>query len=43
MLLLMDDDGASIQAAGTLYYTLGGAVLTELALLGRIETDDSGC
>jgi hypothetical protein len=42
MLLLMDDDGASIQAAGTLYYTLGGAVLTELALLGRVQTDDSG-
>jgi hypothetical protein len=42
MLLLMDDDGASIQGAGTLYYTLGGAVLTELALLGRIQTDDTG-
>jgi hypothetical protein len=42
MLLLLDDDGASIQAAGTLYYTLGGAVLTELALLGRIEADESG-
>lgn len=42
MLLLMDDDGASIQAAGTLHYTLGGAVLTELALLGRVEVDDSG-
>jgi hypothetical protein len=42
MLLLMDDDGASVQAAGTLYYTLGGAVLTELALLGRVEVDDTG-
>ena len=42
MLLLLDDDGASIQAAGTLYYALGGAVLTELALLGRVETDGSG-
>jgi Golgi phosphoprotein 3 (GPP34) len=42
MLLLMDDDGASVQGAGTLYYTLGGAVLTELALLGRVEADDSG-
>ncbi|MEV4715341.1 GPP34 family phosphoprotein [Micromonospora sp. NPDC049374] len=42
MLLLMDDDGTSIQAAGTLYYTLGGAVLTELALLNRIQTDGSG-
>lgn len=42
MLLLMDDDGASVQSAGTLHYTLGGAVLTELALLGRVETDDTG-
>ncbi|WP_346102993.1 GOLPH3/VPS74 family protein, partial [Nonomuraea maheshkhaliensis] len=42
MLLLMDDDGASIQAAGTLHYTLGGALLTELALLGRVETDGTG-
>lgn len=42
MLLLLDDDGGSVQAAGTLYYTLGGAVLTELALLGRVEVDDSG-
>lgn len=42
MLLLMDDDGASVQGAGTLYYTLGGAVLTELALLGRVEVDDTG-
>ncbi|GAB3804517.1 GOLPH3/VPS74 family protein [Micromonospora zhanjiangensis] len=42
MLLLMDDDGVSIQAAGTLHYALGGAVLTELALLGRIQTHDSG-
>lgn len=42
LLLLMDDDGASVQGAGTLHYALGGAVLTELALIGRIETDDSG-
>lgn len=42
MLLLMDDDGASIQGAATLHYTLGGAVLTELALLGRVQTDESG-
>lgn len=42
MLLLLDDDGASVQAAGTLYYTLGGAVLTELALRGRIRVDESG-
>jgi Golgi phosphoprotein 3 GPP34 len=42
VLLLMDDDGASVQSAGTLHHTLGGAVLTELALLGRVETDDTG-
>lgn len=42
MLLLMDDDGATVRGAGTLHYTLGGALLTELALLGRIETDESG-
>ena len=41
-LLLMDDDGASVQSAGTLHHTLGGAVLTELALLGRVVIDDSG-
>ncbi|MFE9921646.1 hypothetical protein ACFYQA_08705 [Streptomyces sp. NPDC005774] len=34
MLLLMNDDGAP-QAPGTLYYTLGAAVPTELTLLGR--------
>lgn len=42
MLLLMDDDGATIRAAGTLHYILGGAVLTELALRGRVQTDESG-
>jgi hypothetical protein len=41
VLFLTDDDGASTQARGTLYYTLGGAVLTELALLVRIHADDS--
>ncbi|WP_369253001.1 GOLPH3/VPS74 family protein [Geodermatophilus amargosae] len=41
MLLLMDDDGASVQGAGTLHYTLAGALLTELALLGRVVTDDT--
>lgn len=40
MLLLLDDDGASVRAAGTLYYTLGGALLVELALLGLIDADD---
>jgi hypothetical protein len=38
MMLVMDDDGASVQGAGTLRYTLGGALLTELALIGRVET-----
>lgn len=42
MLLLSDDDGAAIQQAGTLHYALGGALLAELALLGRVEVDDSG-
>ncbi len=42
MLLLMNDDGASVQGAGTLYYSLGSAVLTELALIGRIQADDPG-
>lgn len=42
MLLLMDDDGASVQGAGTLHYALGGAVLTELALLGRVATEGTG-
>lgn len=42
LLLLLDDDGASISGAGTLHYTLGGAVLVELALRGwvQIDTDD---
>ena len=38
-LLLLDDETGTPAAAGTLYYTLGGAVLVELALLGHIETD----
>ncbi|WP_328476032.1 GPP34 family phosphoprotein [Actinoplanes sp. NBC_00393] len=39
MLLLLDDETGIPAGAGTLHYTLGGAVLAELALLGRIETD----
>ncbi|MCY1141211.1 GPP34 family phosphoprotein [Actinoplanes sp. Pm04-4] len=39
MLLLLDDETGVPAAAGTLNYTLGGAVLVELALLGRVETD----
>ncbi|OXM45137.1 GOLPH3/VPS74 family protein [Amycolatopsis alba] len=38
LLLLLDDETGTPAAAGTLPYTLGGAVLTELALLGRVET-----
>ncbi|WP_250008384.1 GPP34 family phosphoprotein [Actinoplanes sp. M2I2] len=41
MLLLLDDETGTPAAAGTLYYTLGGAVLVELAMLGRIESDGS--
>ncbi|MFJ5224629.1 GPP34 family phosphoprotein [Streptomyces sp. NPDC088400] len=39
MLMLLDDETGVPAGAGTLHYTLGGAVLVELALLGRIETD----
>ncbi|XVV15519.1 GOLPH3/VPS74 family protein [Actinoplanes sp. CA-131856] len=39
MLLLLDDETGTPAAAGTLPYALGGAVLVELALLGRVETD----
>lgn len=40
VLLLMLDDKYGIPAgAGTLHYTLGGAVLVELALLGRIQPE----
>ncbi|MBM2619594.1 GPP34 family phosphoprotein [Actinoplanes sp. LDG1-06] len=41
MLLLLDDETGTPAAAGTLPYTLGGAVLVELALLGRIEADSA--
>ncbi|SNY24210.1 Golgi phosphoprotein 3 (GPP34) [Paractinoplanes atraurantiacus] len=39
MLLLLDDETGTPAAAGTLPYALGGAVLVELALMGRVETD----
>ncbi|MEV6039298.1 GPP34 family phosphoprotein [Nonomuraea sp. NPDC052116] len=39
MLLMLDDETGAIAGAGTLHYSLGGAVLVELALDGRIETD----
>ncbi|WP_181770619.1 GOLPH3/VPS74 family protein [Amycolatopsis pittospori] len=38
LLLLLDDETGTPAGAGTLPYTLGGAVLAELALLGRVET-----
>ncbi|MGX1909957.1 GOLPH3/VPS74 family protein [Streptomyces phaeochromogenes] len=41
MLLLMDDKSGAIVGAGTLYYTLGGAVLVELGLDGHITVDEN--
>jgi hypothetical protein len=42
LLLMLDDETGTPAGAGTLYYTLGGAVLVELALLGRVETEGGG-
>lgn len=42
MLLLLDDDSGSPAGAGTLHYSLGGALLVDLALQGRIEIDSKG-
>lgn len=39
-LLLMDDESGTPAAAGALYYTIGGAVLVELALEGLVELRD---
>lgn len=39
-LLMTDDRSGAIAGAGTLYYTLGGAVLVELGLGGHIRTDE---
>ncbi|WP_069386016.1 GOLPH3/VPS74 family protein [Cellulosimicrobium cellulans] len=39
MLLLLDDATGTIKGEGTLHWTLGGAVLMDLALRGRVETD----
>ncbi|MEV6282712.1 GPP34 family phosphoprotein [Kribbella sp. NPDC051770] len=41
LLLLLDDETGTPAGAGTLHYTLGGAVLVELALRGAIESDES--
>ncbi|MFJ5264716.1 GPP34 family phosphoprotein [Streptomyces sp. NPDC088387] len=40
-LLMMDDESGAIAGAGTLFYTLGGAVLVELGLGGHIRVDES--
>ncbi|MFD4025672.1 GPP34 family phosphoprotein [Streptomyces sp. NPDC058576] len=40
-LLMMDDASGAIAGAGTLYYTLGGAVLVELGLDGHIRADEN--
>ncbi len=40
MLLLLDDSSGAIAGAGTLHYVLGGAVLVDLALRGRVEIDE---
>lgn len=40
MLLLLDDDSGVPAGAGTLYYTLGGAMLVDLALRSSIEIDE---
>lgn len=44
LLLMTDDESGAIAGEGTLYYTLGGAVLVELGLEGHITSDprDSG-
>jgi Golgi phosphoprotein 3 (GPP34) len=42
LLLMLDDETGTPAGAGTLQYTLGGAVLAELALLGRVETGSGG-
>ncbi|WTP62827.1 GPP34 family phosphoprotein [Streptomyces phaeochromogenes] len=41
VLLLMDDESGAIAGAGTLYYTLGGAVLVELGLDEHITVDEN--
>ncbi len=40
MLLLLDDEKGSVAGEQALSYILGGALLVELALLGRIEQSD---
>jgi len=40
-LLMIDDNSGAIAGAGTLYYTLGGAVLVELGLGGHVTVDEN--
>ena len=40
LLLMLDDETGTPAGAGTLHYPLGGAVLVELALLGRVEIEE---
>lgn len=40
-LLMMDDKSGAIAGAGTLFYTLGGAVLVELGLGGHVRVDEN--
>lgn len=42
LLLLFQPDSASIAGENILYYVLGGAVLTDLALIGRAEAEQRG-
>ena len=39
LLLMLDDEYGIPAGAGTLHHTLGGAVLVELALLGRVQAE----
>ncbi|WP_181763515.1 GOLPH3/VPS74 family protein [Streptomyces albidus (ex Kaewkla and Franco 2022)] len=41
MLLMMDDKSGAVAGEGTLYYTLGGAVLVELGLGGHVTVDQN--
>ncbi|MBN6042255.1 GPP34 family phosphoprotein [Amycolatopsis sp. 195334CR] len=41
LLLMLDDKSGTPAGAGTLHYALGGAMLVELALRGRVEDDGS--
>lgn len=42
LLLLFQPDSGTIAGEGTLYYVLGGAVLTDLALTGQVTVEDAG-